>query len=72
MNEHYRTIKLVSQNMEGWVRNYLNDFGIYECSFSRYDINNSRWIAMPIFYNWHCEYIEKNLMSNYQVDLKSG
>lgn len=59
MKAHHRNIKKISQAMEQWVQSNLNQFGIFECSYSRYDLVHNTWIPMPNFYDWHCKYLEK-------------
>ena len=59
MKIHHKNMKQISHDMQQWVQSNLAHLGVYECSYSRYDLNKGTWLPIPIFYDWYCEYLEK-------------
>lgn len=72
MNIHHKNMREVSGKMHDWVSKNLSAYGIYECNYARYEINNKQWMTMPTFYEWHAEYLEKQHDDSIEQRLHEG
>tara|TARA_B100001094_G_C18190952_1_gene807204 strand:+ start:211 stop:1005 length:795 start_codon:yes stop_codon:yes gene_type:complete len=61
MNIHHKNMKQLSQHMQSWTQSNLEQHGIYECTFARFDKKEAEFLAIPMFYDWHFIYLEQDL-----------
>jgi DNA-binding CsgD family transcriptional regulator len=72
MNIHHKNMQLLCSQMQTWTQSKLSHHGIYECNFSTFDVKKGQWAALPMHYDWYCQYLEQSLDSAIVQRIQKG